>query len=68
MELSVSGTTSDEAKINVPEDTIDMTDYEALQSWLENADFDALLEAMKDAGVNSDLVDMLDQVIQYQFG
>lgn len=55
----------DSEKIAVPDkkDTIDATDSEAVKAYLESLDLDKLYTALKDAGVPSQLVDLLKSAL-----
>ena len=55
----------DSEKIAAPDkkDTIDATDSEAVKAYLESLDLDKLYTALKDAGVPSQLVDLLKSAL-----
>lgn len=49
--------------VQVPSNSIDINDSYALQEWVEEMDFDTILRNLRNAGVPSELVDMLEQTL-----
>lgn len=49
--------------IKEPSNYVDAMDSEQMQQWLEDMKFDTILRNLRNAGVPSDLVDMLEQAI-----
>lgn len=49
--------------ISVPSEFIDVNDYTAMEKWLKGASFDKLLRNLRSAGVDSELVDMLEEAL-----
>lgn len=49
--------------IKEPSNYVDAMDSEAMQKWLEDVKFDTILRNLRNAGVPSDLVDMLEMAI-----
>ena len=59
MELKASSAGS----IKEPSNSISVTDQEALMDWVEDMDFNKIISNLRNAGVPSDLADMLEQAI-----
>lgn len=62
LKLSASYGTAEE-EIRVPDYSVDATDPDALQAWLQNLKFDTLLANLKTAGVPQQLVEWLEQML-----
>ena len=57
-------TTAEAGKIKVPSDTVIFDgDQQALMDWVQDMDFDSLLDALEDAGMPGELVDALSDAI-----
>ena len=54
--------------IKEPSDTISADDYAALQEWLMDMNVDIILKNLRNAGVSSDLVDMLESAVESMMG
>lgn len=66
--ITLSASTSEDGKVDTPSGEVDlivdgMPNEEALQRWILNMDFDAVLQNMRAAGVPSDLVDILESYV-----
>lgn len=61
--VTVENEVSSKKSVKVPKDTVDGTDFDDLQDWVMDIDFDKLLDTLEDAGVDSDIVDMLEEYI-----
>ena len=66
--LTITGKSGSGSKISLPADknVLDGTDYDDLEEWLDEADWDGLLEKLEDkVGVDSDLIDSLESLMSY---
>lgn len=66
--ITLSTSTSEDGKVDTPSGEVDlivdgMPNEEALQRWILDMDFAAVLQNMRAAGVPSDLVDILDNYV-----
>lgn len=66
--VNVTVKTGVSGNISVPSDFIDANEYTAMEQWLSGASFDKLLRNLRSAGVDSELVDMLEQAIEMGMG
>ena len=67
--LVTTGKETDSDKVDVPSDgdLVDVTDSDELAEYLEDLDFDKLVDALKDAGVPDELTSYLEYAIQNGF-
>ena len=54
--------------VKVPSGTVDLTDSSALMNWVTGLDFDKVLKNLKKADVPTDLVDMLEMLLDQYLG
>lgn len=59
--MAFTGKVTSAGNISVPSNTVDTTDQSAMQSWMENMNFDTILKNLRNAGVPSELMDVLEQ-------
>lgn len=61
--ITIENEVSGKKSIKLPKKTVDGTDFDDLQDWLMDIDFDKLLDTLEDAGVDGDIIDMLEEYI-----
>ncbi len=65
VELSMKAKTKNPKKVKVPSDYADMNDYEEMQTWAESFDFDKLIDKLYDAKVPDEIVEQVEDVVDY---
>lgn len=61
--IILEGKETSSDSLREPSNAIDMNDYEALQEWIADMDFDTIINNLRNAGVPSDLVDLLEDAL-----
>lgn len=61
--LDLTASTGKGSKVSFPSNTIDGSDYDAMDDWMESMDFGKLLDNLKKAGLPNDLYKLLKQAL-----
>ncbi|MBE6975781.1 MAG: hypothetical protein E7439_01080 [Ruminococcaceae bacterium] len=61
--IALDSKTTSGGNIQMPSNTIDFTNQNQLQNWVEGMDFDALLDNLRKAGVPNDFIDALESAL-----
>ncbi len=64
-EMSVTSKELKKASVKEIEEGVDVQDQTAISAWASEADFSPLIEALREAGVPDEIVDPIEETIQY---